>query len=241
MTQQNKELYQGKAKVVYSTDDPDVLLMHFKDDASAFNRKKLGTIVDKGRMNCAMSATLMRLMDGAGIPTHFIDQAGPTDMLVRRLEMFPVEVVIRNIVAGSLARRLAIPEGTPLSKPLCEFYYKSDELDDPLVLVDHIVEFGWATAEQTREMRMLALHINDVLKAFFEQVGLTLVDFKLEFGLYHGRILLGDELSPDGMRLWDKETGKKMDKDRFRLDLGGVEEAYQEVLKRVQTGAEGHE
>lgn len=232
---QDKELYRGKAKIVYETRDPGVLKMYFKDDASAFNRKKLGTIENKGRMNCTMSASLMKLMEKAGVPTHFIEQTGPQEMLVRRLKMFPVEVVIRNVVAGSLSRRLAIPEGSPLSKPLCEFYYKADELDDPMILPEHIVEFRWATQKEVDEMRNLALKVDEVMSAFFDGIGLQLVDFKLEFGLFEGRMLLGDELSPDGMRLWDRETGKKMDKDRFRLDLGGVKEAYQEVLARIQS------
>jgi len=231
---QDTELYRGKAKIVYTTKDPSVLRMHFKDDASAFNRKKLGTIEDKGRINCAMSAIMMKLIEKSGVPTHFIEQTGPQEMLVRRLKMFPVEVVIRNVIAGSLSKRLGIPEGTPVSNPFCEFYYKDDDLDDPMVLPEHIVEFRWTTMEELDEMRTLALKINDVMTAFFDGIGLKLIDFKLEFGMFEGKMLLGDELSPDGMRLWDKETGKKMDKDRFRRDLGGVEEAYQEVLSRIQ-------
>ena len=230
------ELYSGKAKIVYTTDDPTVLLMHFTDAASAFNRKKLGTIQDKGRINCTMSAKLMSLMETMGVPTHFIEQVAPDQMLVRRLNMFPVEVVIRNRLAGSLARRLGMDEGLVLSAPFCEFYYKDDDLDDPMVLPQHIVEFKWATEDQIRQMQDKALKVNRILQDFFDKIGLTLVDFKLEFGEFDGRILLGDELSPDGMRLWDKQTGKKMDKDRFRRDMGGVEEAYNEVLKRVETG-----
>lgn len=233
--QKDKELYRGKAKIVYTTDDPKVLMMHFKDDASAFNRKKLGTIEDKGRINCQMSTTLFNLMEKSGIPTHFIEQPGPREMLVRRLKMFPVEVVIRNVVAGSLAKRLGMAEGTPLSSPLCEFYYKEDALDDPMVTTGHIIEFRWATQEEVAQMQNMAFKVNDVMSTFFDRIGLKLVDFKLEFGMFEDRILLGDELSPDGMRLWDKETGKKMDKDRFRRDLGGVEEAYREVLKRVMS------
>ena len=228
------ELYRGKAKIVYTTDDPKVLWLHFTDAASAFNRKKLGEIRDKGRINCTMSAKLMQLMEHGGVPTHFIDQVGPDEMLVRRLKMFPVEVVIRNRVAGSLARRLGMAEGTEISQPFCEFYYKDDDLDDPMVIPEHIVEFGWATREQVNEMREKALRVNDLMRDCFDKTGLELIDFKLEFGMFDGKMLLGDELSPDGMRLWDKKTGKKMDKDRFRHDLGGVEEAYIEVLKRVE-------
>ena len=231
-----KVLYEGKAKVVFELEDPDLLLIEFKDTASAFNRKKLGVIEDKGRINARMSALLFQLVEKGGIPTHFVELKGDNQMIVKRLQMLPVEVVVRNKVAGSLARRLGLKEGLAISEPLCEFYYKSDELGDPLVTRQHIRVFGWATQEQIDEMCRYALKVDGVLSKFFDSIGIELIDYKLEFGVFKGRLLLGDELSPDGMRLWDKATGKKLDKDRFRFDMDGVKEAYEEVLKRIISG-----
>ncbi len=231
-----KKLYEGKAKVLYEMDDPDVLIAEFKDDASAFNRQKLGTIKNKGQINARISALLFELLHKAGIKTHYVEFIGPDKLMVKRMKMLPVEVVVRNKVAGSLARRLNIKEGTDIKEPLCEFYYKSDELGDPLVTRQHVRVFGWASEDEINRMCDEALKVNDVLKEFFDTLGLLLIDFKLEFGIFKGELLLGDEISPDGMRLWEKGTNKKMDKDRFRFDLGDVEEAYEEVLKRIEDG-----
>lgn len=228
-------LYEGKAKIVYATDDPDLVIQHFKDAASAFNRKKLGTIVDKGPINNRISSAIFALLEEAGVPTHFVRRLDERNMVVRRLRMLEVEVVCRNVVAGSLAKRLGMDEGRELPETLVEFYFKSDELDDPMVTEQWMRVFGWATGEQTAQMRALALRVNDVLTAFFFERGVRLVDFKLEFGLANdGTLRLGDEISPDSCRLWESATGRKLDKDRFRRDLGGIEDAYRDVLARVE-------
>jgi phosphoribosylaminoimidazole-succinocarboxamide synthase len=227
------QLYEGKAKKVFETADPDVVIQYFKDDATAFNAQKRGTIMNKGVVNNKMSAKLFGLLEERGIPTHFIQQLSDREMLVKRLKIVPVEVVVRNIIAGSLAKRLGIEEGKTAPFPIVEFYYKNDALGDPIMIEDHIKALGLATEEQIRLMKSYALKINDIMKEFFDKRGIMLVDFKLEFGLHKGEILLGDEIAPDTCRLWDKKTMEKLDKDRFRRDLGKVEEAYQEVLKRV--------
>ena len=226
-------LYEGKAKKIFKTSDPKLLIQYFKDDATAFNAKKRGTIVNKGVMNNRISERLFRLLEENGVPTHFVSRPNDRDMVVKRLEIIPVEVVVRNVIAGSMSKRLGIEEGTKASKPIIEFYYKNDALDDPLVNDDTAVALGWATPAEIKKIRTMAAKVNGVLSRFFDSRGLLLVDFKLEFGRHNGEVLLGDEICPDTARLWDKKTMEKMDKDRFRRDMGKVEEAYQEVCRRV--------
>ncbi len=226
-------LYEGKAKKLYATADPELILQYFKDDATAFNAKKRGTIVGKGELNNAISEVFFRLLDRAGVPTHFVRRLDDRRMLTKRLEIVPVEMVIRNVVAGSLAKRLGMDEGRALPRPIIEFYYKSDPLDDPMINEWHVVVLGMATKAELDRMVELTERINAVLKPFLAERGIVLVDMKLEFGRYHGEIVLGDEICPDTCRFWDSSSGEKMDKDRFRRDLGGVEEAYQEIARRV--------
>jgi len=233
--ERKNQLYEGKAKKLFETSDPDLLIQYFKDDATAFNAKKRGTIVGKGIVNNKMSARLFTLLEENGIPTHFVKQLSDREMLIKRLQILPVEVVVRNIIAGSLAKRLGVEEGRPVHFPIIEFYYKNDALGDPLIIEDHIKALGLATEEQIQRMKDYALRVNNILKKFFDERGIILVDFKLEFGMHKDQLLLGDEIAPDTCRLWDKKTLEKLDKDRFRRDLGRVEEAYQEVLKRVLT------
>ncbi|MEA5536203.1 phosphoribosylaminoimidazolesuccinocarboxamide synthase [Crocosphaera sp. XPORK-15E] len=233
-----EKLYEGKAKILYPTDDPEVLLTHFKDDATAFNAQKRGTIQGKGEINCKISTALFQWLESQGIATHFLEQSAPDQMLVRRVKILPLEVVIRNIAAGSLCRQTGLKEGQILSFPLVEFYLKNDELGDPLLTRDRILILELATPEQIEQLQNLALTINQYLQQFFESCQITLVDFKLEFGIdSQGRLLLADEISPDTCRLWDQtETdpqARVLDKDRFRRDLGQVEAAYQQVQQRV--------
>ncbi len=232
-------LYEGKAKILYATDDPAVLLVHFKDSATAFNAQKKGEIPNKGQINCAIASTIFQYLAQQGIPSHFIRQVSPNQMLVQALQMLPLEVVVRNIAAGSLCQRLGIPVGTKLPEPLLEFFYKNDSLGDPLVTPAHIHLLGLATPKQLERLSELALQINSQLERFFASAKLILVDFKLEFGLDgKGHILLGDEITPDSCRLWDDREGELsdriMDKDRFRQDLGKIAETYQEVAARIQ-------
>lgn len=226
-------LYTGKAKSVYETNDPDHLVLVFRDDTSAFDGKKVEQLAKKGRVNNRFNAFIMQKLADAGIPTHFEQLLTPDEVLVKRLNMIPVECVIRNYAAGSLCRRVGVEEGRPLTPPTFELFYKDDALGDPMVNESLAVTLGWATAEQLAEMKALTYRVNDVLNVLFDQGGMMLVDFKLEFGVFHGQIVLGDEFSPDGCRLWDKETKKKLDKDRFRQGLGGVIEAYEEVSQRI--------
>ncbi len=215
--------------------DPDLVIAYFKDDATAFNAKKKGTIEDKGVINNRMSELFFTLLERSGVKTHFVRRLDDREMLCKRLQIIPVETVVRNIVAGSMAKRLGREEGEQLPRPVVEYYYKNDALDDPLILGEHAIAFGWATAEELKTIDTLALRVNQILGRFLDERGILLVDFKLEFGRYHGEILLGDEICPDTCRFWDKETRKKLDKDRFRRDLGDVEEAYQEMLRRVES------
>ncbi|MBF0153213.1 MAG: phosphoribosylaminoimidazolesuccinocarboxamide synthase [Magnetococcales bacterium] len=229
-------LYEGKAKVLFATDDPYQVIQYFKDDATAFNGEKRGTIADKGAVNNMVSSRLFSILGAVGIPTHFIKQLSPRDQLVQRVEIVPVEVVVRNRAAGSLAKRLGREEGEVLARPVVEFYLKSDALGDPLITLDHIEVFGWAEDEEVESIIEMSHRINDALLAYFASINIHLVDYKLEFGRPssgHHPLLLADEISPDTCRLWDMSTGKKLDKDRFRRDLGGVEEAYQEVARRM--------
>jgi phosphoribosylaminoimidazole-succinocarboxamide synthase len=226
--------YEGKAKKLYTTADPDLIIQYFKDDATAFNGKKKDTIDDKGVVNNRMSELFFGLLERAGVPTHFVRRLNDREMLCKRLEIIPCETVVRNIVAGSLAKRLGRVEGEEVKSPLVEFYYKSDPLDDPLIYPEHAIAFGWATEDEIKTIRGMALKVNEVLRRFLDERGVILVDFKLEFGRHHGKVLLGDEICPDTCRFWDKATRQKLDKDRFRRDLGGVEEAYHEMLRRVE-------
>jgi phosphoribosylaminoimidazole-succinocarboxamide synthase len=232
---EKKELiYEGKAKMVFATDEPGQVIHEFKDDATAFDGKKRGTIAGKGRTNAQMSDIVFRYLEKKGVRTHHIKLLSDTEILTWWLDMIKVEIIVRNYAAGSLAKRLGYPERTNMKSPLVEFYYKSDELGDPMLAREHIRELGLASDEQLDEMTAIALKVNYILSPYFEARGLILADFKLEFGQREGRIYLGDEFSPDICRLWDVETGEIMDKDRFRRDLGRVEETYAEVLRRVK-------
>jgi phosphoribosylaminoimidazole-succinocarboxamide synthase len=226
-------LYEGKAKKLFATADPDQLLQFFKDDATAFNAKKRGTIVDKGILNNAISEVFFRLLEEAGVPTHFVRRLDDRRMLVKRLEIVPIEMVVRNVIAGGLAKRLGLEEGRVLPEPIVEFFYKSDPLDDPMINEWHALVLGMATRAELDRMIELTLRVNAILRPFLAERGIMLVDMKLEFGRSHGEIVLGDEICPDTCRFWDSSSGEKMDKDRFRRDLGRVEEAYQEIARRV--------
>ena len=233
ITTKGNMLYEGKAKKIFLTEKGDEVIQYFKDDATAFNAQKRGTILEKGVVNNAISAKIFRHLAEAGIPSHFIQQLNDREMLTRRVKIIPVEVVVRNRATGSLVKRLGVEEGLIIDPPLIEFFYKDDTLGDPLISEDHIRLLKLATPSQIEELRQQALTINGVLKPFFQERGMMLVDFKLEFGLWNGQVILADEISPDTCRFWDIKTGDSMDKDRFRKDLGRIEETYQEVLKRV--------
>ncbi|MBC8285139.1 MAG: phosphoribosylaminoimidazolesuccinocarboxamide synthase [Nitrospinae bacterium] len=232
-----EQLYEGKAKILYKTSNPDLLIQYFKDDASAFNGVKKGTIVDKGVMNNHMSTRIFQYLEGEGVKTHFEKNLNDREMLVKILEIIPVEVVVRNVAAGSLCKRLGIEEGRVLEKPILEFFYKSDALGDPMINECHVDVFGWATKEEVEILKSEGLKINKLMVEFFKERKIRLVDFKLEFGRHKGEVFLGDEISPDGCRLWDWETNEKMDKDRFRFDLGKVEEKYQQVYDLICTSS----
>ena len=227
-------LYEGKAKRVYATEDPELLIVSYKDDATAFNGLKKGTIAGKGVINNEMSNRLMQRLEKAGDPTHFVEELSERETLVKRVQIVPLEVIIRNIAAGSFSKRYGVEEGVVFSEPTIEFSYKNDELGDPLLNTSHALALGLATQEEIDTIRRLAFQTNDLLRAFWSSCGVTLVDFKLEFGrLSDGTVILADEISPDTCRLWDAATGEKLDKDRFRRDLGGVEDAYAEVMRRL--------
>ena len=232
-----RQLYEGKAKVLFEGPEPGTLVQYFKDDASSGNGAKKGTITGKGVLNNRISEYLMMRLGEIGVPTHFVRRLNMREQLIREVEIIPLEVVVRNIAAGSLSTRLGIPEGTRLPRSIIEYYYKNDALNDPLVAEEHITAFGWAATQDMDDIVSLTLRINDFLTGLFLGVGITLVDFKLEFGrLYENddmRVVLADEISPDNCRLWDSKTNEKMDKDRFRRDMGRVEEAYQEVARRL--------
>jgi phosphoribosylaminoimidazole-succinocarboxamide synthase len=226
-------LYAGKAKSVYLSDDPQRLVLHFRDDTSAFDGKKKEALERKGMVNNKFNAFIMEKLQAAGIPTHFEQLLSDTECVVKKLEMIPVECVVRNLAAGGLVRRLGVEEGVALNPPTFELFLKNDEKGDPMINESLAETFGWATPEQLATMKALTFQVNDVLKQLFLDGGMLLVDYKLEFGLFEGEIVLGDEFSPDGCRLWDAETREKLDKDRFRQGLGGVIEAYEEVGRRL--------
>ncbi|MBI4970311.1 MAG: phosphoribosylaminoimidazolesuccinocarboxamide synthase [Candidatus Omnitrophica bacterium] len=227
------QVYEGKAKKVFETDDPDLFIQEFKDDATAFNAKKKGTIVGKGVVNNKISSVLFQMLEKEGIPTHFVKLLSEREMLVKKVKIVPLEVTIRNITAGGMAKLLGIEEGIRLKTPVYELHYKADHLDDPLINEDHALAINMATQEELDTIKKLAIKINQLLKNFFEKLNIDLVDFKLEFGRCKGKIILADEISPDTCRFWEKGTGRKLDKDRFRRDLGNVEDAYQEMLAKV--------
>jgi phosphoribosylaminoimidazole-succinocarboxamide synthase len=226
-------IYEGKAKKLFTTGHPDEVLQYFKDDATAFNAQKRGTIVEKGIINNKVSERLFRLLEQNGVATHFVERKSDREMLTKKVTIVPVEVVVRNVIAGSLAKRLGLTEGEAIQPPIVEWYYKNDALGDPLIADEHVRLLKLATPEQMAEIKGLALKVNSVLQPFFAERRMVLVDFKLEFGVHNGRLILADEISPDTCRFWDQATRESMDKDRFRKDLGKIEEAYQEVLKRV--------
>ncbi|MBQ1376831.1 MAG: phosphoribosylaminoimidazolesuccinocarboxamide synthase [Lachnospiraceae bacterium] len=232
--EKREQLYEGKAKKVYATDDPELLIVSYKDDATAFNGQKRGTIVGKGVINNHMSNMLMQMLEKAGIPTHYVEEINERDTIVKKVSIVPLEVIIRNIAAGSFSKRYGVEEGVVFDTPTIEFSYKSDALDDPLMNSYHAIAMKLATPEEIETIKKYAFAVNEQLKAFWKEAGVTLVDFKLEFGrLSDGTIVLADEISPDTCRFWDSETGEKLDKDRFRRDMGGVEDAYAEIMKRL--------
>jgi phosphoribosylaminoimidazole-succinocarboxamide synthase len=226
-------LYEGKAKKVFKTDNAQEYIVSYKDDATAFNGEKKGTIAEKGVVNNTMSAVIFKMLEEKGIPTHLIELLNDRETLVKAVEIVPLEVIPRNIAAGSLAKRLGLEEGTVLKRPVLELCYKDDDLGDPMINDSHVLAIELATEDQLTKIKEYAMRINEILVEYFAERKMKLVDFKIEFGLYNGEIILADEISPDTCRLWDAETNQKLDKDRFRRDLGDVEEAYQEVLKRL--------
>lgn len=232
--EKGKMFYEGKAKKLYEVPaNPDVVVQVFKDDATAFNGEKKGSWAHKGEVNNQMSSAIFRMLESKGIHTHFVEQLSSNEMLIKRLEIVPLEVIVRNIAAGSFVKRYGAKEGMVFEEPTFEFSYKNDDLGDPLINDSHAVALQLATKAEIEQIRNMALQVNAILKEFFKERGILLVDFKLEFGRHKGEILLGDEISPDTCRFWDAETKQKLDKDRFRQDLGGVEQAYAEMLRRV--------
>jgi phosphoribosylaminoimidazole-succinocarboxamide synthase len=238
-----RQIYEGKAKILYEGPEPGTLIQYFKDDATAFNAQKKGMINGKGVLNNRISEHVFTLLDGIGVPTHFIRRLNMREQLIRQVEIVPIEVVVRNIAAGSISKRLGIEEGTKLPRTIIEYYLKDDALGDPMITDEHIAAFGWASQEEMHDIADLAIRVNDFMSGLFAGVGIKLVDFKLEFGRIwdndYARIILADEISPDGCRLWDAETSEKLDKDRFRRDMGGEVEAYQEVARRLGLLPEG--
>ena len=236
MAKQLEMMYEGKAKQVFATDDPTLAIIHYKDDATAFNGLKKGTIVGKGVVNNLVSNHLFKMLEENGIETHLVEQLNERDSVVRRVQIVPLEVIVRNIAAGSLSKRLGLPEGTKLHSTVLEFCYKNDDLGDPMVNTYHIAAMELATREEVETIASMALKINGLLTAYLKDLNIELIDFKLEFGRFDGRIVLADEISPDTCRFWYSKTGEKLDKDRFRRDLGDVEGAYQEILRRLMGG-----
>jgi phosphoribosylaminoimidazole-succinocarboxamide synthase len=243
MSSRRTRIYEGKAKILYEGPEPGTIIVHYKDDATAFNAQKKAVIEGKGVLNQRISEFIFQRLNELGIPTHFLRSLNMREQLVREVEIVPLEVVVRNVAAGSLAKRLGIEEGHPLPRSIIEFYFKNDQLGDPMVSEEHITAFNWASPQEIDDMMHMAIRINDFLSGLFLGIGIKLVDFKVEFGrLYEGdmmRIVLADEISPDSCRLWDIKTQDKLDKDRFRRDMGGLIEAYQEVARRLGIIAEG--
>ncbi len=232
--QKKEQLYEGKAKKVFATDDPNLVIVDYKDDATAFNGEKKGTIAGKGVINNVMSNHMFQMLEKQGVPTHFVEQLSERETVVKKVSIVPLEVIIRNISAGSFAKRYGVEEGIVFDAPTIEFSYKNDDLGDPLINAYHAIALKLATREEIEHIKEMAFKVNEVMKTYFDHLNVTLVDFKLEFGkTADGTIILADEISPDTCRLWDKDTGEKLDKDRFRRDMGGVEEAYQEVMRRL--------
>lgn len=232
--EKKEQLYEGKAKKVFATDDANLVIVDYKDDATAFNGEKKGTITGKGVINNVMSNHMFQLLEQLGVPTHFVEQLSERETLVKKVSIVPLEVIIRNISAGSFAKRFGVEEGIVFDEPTIEFSYKNDELGDPLMNAYHAIALKAATREEIETIKAMAFKVNEVMKQYFDTLNVILVDFKLEFGkTADGKIVLADEISPDTCRLWDKTTKEKLDKDRFRRDMGGVEEAYQEIMKRV--------
>lgn len=228
-----KQLYEGKAKRVFETDDPMVVMVDYKDDATAFNGLKKGQISGKGVVNNRMSNMMFKLLESQGVETHLIEEIDERKTLVKKVEIVPLEVIVRNVAAGSFSKRYGVAEGTPLKSTGFEFSYKNDDLGDPMINDFYALALGLATKEEIETIRAMAFKVNDILKEYFKSLGVDLIDFKLEFGRYDGRIVLADEISPDTCRFWDSKTGEKLDKDRFRRDMGGVEGAYQEMMRRI--------
>lgn len=231
--EKREQLYEGKAKKVYATEDPDVVIVDYKDDATAFNGEKKGTIVGKGAINNRMTNHVFKLIAEKGIPTHLVEELSDRETAVKKVEIVPLEVIVRNVAAGSFSKRMGVEEGRELLCPILEFSYKNDDLGDPFINDDYALALGLATQEEIDKIKSYTRTINQVMKDYFLSLGLKLIDFKIEFGRFHGEILLADEVSPDTCRLWDVKTNEKLDKDRFRRDLGNVEEAYEEVFKRL--------
>jgi phosphoribosylaminoimidazole-succinocarboxamide synthase len=231
--ERKEQLYEGKAKKVFATDNSDYCIVSYKDDATAFNGKKKGTIVGKGVVNNRMSNFMFRMLEEKGVNTHYVEELNDRDTVVKKVEIVPLEVIVRNRAAGSFSKKYGVPEGSDLASPILEFDYKSDPLDDPLVNNYHILALGLATQEELDKITEMTLKINEIMIEFFKEVNVELVDFKLEFGRFHNDIVLADEISPDTCRFWDLTTHEKLDKDRFRRDMGGVEEAYAEMMKRI--------
>ena len=231
--QKLEQLYEGKAKKVFKTDDPKLLIVDYKDDATAFNGLKKGTITGKGAINNKMTNYMLQLLEKEGVPTHFVEELSDRETLVKKVEIVPLEVIVRNVAAGSFSKKLGIAEGTPLKTPTLEFSYKNDDLGDPFINDYYALGLGLATKEEIADITKYAFMVNDFMVKFFKNINVDLIDFKIEFGRFHGKILLADEISPDTCRFWDSTTHEKLDKDRFRRDMGNVEGAYQEMMKRI--------
>lgn len=228
-----EQLYEGKAKKVYATNDPDYVIVDYKDDATAFNGEKKGTIRGKGVVNNKMTNFMFKQLEEVGVPTHLVEELSDRETLVKHVEIVPLEVIVRNVAAGSFSKKLGIEEGTPLKTPTLEFSYKNDDLGDPFINDYYALGLGLATKEEIEDITKYAFKVNEFMLGFFKNIGIDLIDFKIEFGRFHGKIILADEISPDTCRFWDSKTHEKLDKDRFRRDMGGVEEAYQEMMKRI--------
>lgn len=233
MTKRTEQLYEGKAKKVYATDNPDLVIVSYKDDATAFNGQKRGTIVGKGVVNNKVSNHFFKLLEGRGIKTHYVEQISDRETIVKKVEIVPVEVIMRNKAAGSFSKSMGVEEGTVLKCPILEYSYKNDELGDPFINSYYIRALGLASDEEMETIKNVSFKVNEILSEYLKGFGVDLIDFKLEFGRFKGEVILADEISPDTCRFWDSATGKKLDKDRFRRDLGDVEEAYQEIIRRL--------